>query len=233
MASINTTQGPLIVKYATVQKLVDAINTEQKALEKSGLGLIDIDGTPTNDNSLFGSRQKVMDHLSQKIKSYLDVCGENISMQKFYDDNQATYYCKLEEKRIRKYNYDVMIAKYDDLFNRLKILVKKYTSTYTERISSIKQTKAYIEIYETINELYTLLIEAEGLIQFISDDSTSLMCQRILFKFIEIGTGIYDYPSLFEYDKGESYAELKSAIHKRYEKLKKVSKHASPLDMIF
>ena len=141
MASINTTQGPLIVKYATVQKLVDAINIEQKALEKSGFGLIAIDGTPTNDNSLFGSRQKVMDHLSQKIKSYLDVCGENISMQKFYDDNQATYYCKLEEKRIRKYNYDVMIAKYDDLFNRLKILVKKYTSTYTERISSIKQTK--------------------------------------------------------------------------------------------
>ena len=240
MFTISTIYGPLSVKFGTIKELVDAINAEKKSYE-TAFSYIAIDGTPTTDDSLFGSRQKIMEHLSETIKAYFNRYGEEISIEKFYNDNLVTHDFRVIHKDSFLDNFETILKKYDESYKDLKVMIISYKATYPSGEVSVELLKAgkisaeqyaaFEQIHALCNALYDLLIVAKQLITPIFEDVKMLLCQNILLKYVEVGADIYKDASLFQYPEGESYEELQGEISKRHKPLKALAHKNNPCEM--
>ena len=240
MFTISTIYGPLSVKFGTVKELVNAVNAEKKSYENA-FSYIAIDGTPTTDDSLFGSRQKIMEHLTGTIEAYFSHYGEENSIEKFYNDNLVARDFRVIHKSSYRDNFETALQKYDEYYEKLKELIANYKAKYTPgEVSeetfkagkvSVEQYADFGQIQILCNSLYDLLILAKEFSNTIYDNVKMMVCQNILLKYIEVGSDIYNDASLFQYPEGESYEELSKEISKRHKPLKALAHRNNPFEM--
>ncbi len=220
------------IKYGTVPQLKDAIVTEIESLTRSN-GLIALDGTPTEDDGLFASRQRAMEHVFGCLDAYIKSSSEVVSMGKLFSDNEKA----LKKHKIAKdalyISFLHELGGYDALYNTLKEKVKKYK----EDLSKCDNLGAYgmvlqeSDIVETIDMLYDILIRAKAISSQIIQESNIIVALNIFLKFIEVGTDIYNDPELFKREDENIINLMSTEISTRHKPLKKLAHNLNPATM--
>ena len=217
------------VMFNDFKELAKSVNDEVARLNNLP-GRVAFDNTPTDNKSIFGSRNMVMHHIVQTIKAYVSESKEAFSVDAFYIDIYRLY--GLNKLRVAGYvsEFQELIDEYDE---KVKF-IKAFVDAYKDANGSLTSTQLYkmeLTVYSIIDELYDVLIDAKRLIPELYKKSNTMVLEKVLMRYLEIGTDIFNEPVLF--NRETDMDKLEKEIKERHAKLKKwaLTDHISEIDV--
>ncbi len=188
---------------------------------------IGIDGKPTDDTSIFGSRQQILYHIVQMIEEYLKTHGIH-SLESFYQytkmglmNCEAIYISSMSK-------YYSTIREYDEEFGDLEVAIaslerKKVTTDILKDKTGFLIAKA--PVMDKINDLYDLLIEAKGEMETSASYFMNGRVARFAIKFCELGLRIFEDADTFDFHYLDTdIPKMSKGIRDRHKVLKEVRK---------
>ena len=191
------------VAFRNYEDFKSAVLTEIDKL--SSMERLALDGTPTSDASLFGSRQVIMYHILHNIRRY-ESTHQNLELSRFY---YFVYSLANNYKHISnsaKCVYDVLISDFDSTFESVK-----------ERCLSTKTVSK-----EDIKMLYELLIDARKQVELAYDSYIRGKCAEITLKFSEFGLEFYKDMVIFKNEFMAEATNMTEEIKKRKKKIQEL-----------
>ncbi len=207
------------IKYNTFKELAQSVNDEVIRLNNLP-GRVAFDNTPTDNKSIFGSRNMVMHHIVQTIKGYVSGLKETFSIDKFYIDIYRLF--GVNKLRVAGYvsEHQELIAEFDEKVKFIKAFVDAYKNG-EEDLTEIQRYKMEFDVCSLIDELYEVLIDAKGLMPELFKKSNTMIIERAFMRYLEVGTEIFNEPELFE--RETDLEKLEKEIKERHALLKKIA----------
>jgi hypothetical protein len=190
------------VAFRNYADFKSAVLTEIDKL--SSMERLALDGTPTEDSSLFGSRQVIMYHILHTIRKY-ESTHQNFELSNFY---YFVYSLANNYKQISnsaKCVYDVLISEFDSNFETIKLCKKNVSK-------------------DDVRMLYEFLSDTREQIELAYDSFIKGKCAELALKFSESGLEFYRDLDVFKDDFMIETMDMSSEIKKRRKKLQELRK---------
>jgi hypothetical protein len=182
----------------------DVMDAHERLMTSARVG---IDGNPTVDMSLFGSRQVILCHIIHTIRTYRQAHTRE-DLKEYYEfthSSSAKFHSILDGAM---QDYDTIIRLYDDKYQRL------ITAMFVDKsISDMERIMAK-------DELYDLLHGAREQVKTAYEAFLYGMCTDIALRFCEVGMDIFEDPKLFDCTFLSKIQEMNLAIRERHKAIK-------------